>query len=41
MSAAERREVFGAASFRIAPRLQKPAFGVGGQSHLVEAVSQR
>ena len=25
----------GAASFRIVPRLQKPAFGVGAQSRLV------
>jgi hypothetical protein len=27
MTVAERREAFGAASFRIVPRLQKPAFG--------------
>ena len=32
---AERRQVFGAPSFRIAPRLQKPAFGVGAHSRLV------
>jgi hypothetical protein len=34
ITAAERREVFGAASFRIVPRLQKPAFGVGAHSRL-------
>jgi hypothetical protein len=35
MTVAERREAFGAASFRIVPRLQKPAFGVGAHSRLV------
>ena len=35
MTAAERREVFGAASFRIVPRLQRPAFRVGAHSRLV------
>ena len=37
MTVAERREAFGAASFRIVPRLQKPAFGVGAHSRLVHS----
>jgi hypothetical protein len=39
ITAAERREVFGAASFRIVPRLQKPALGVGAHSRLVHLSS--
>jgi hypothetical protein len=35
ITAAERREVFGAASFRIVPRLQRRAFGVDAHSRLV------
>ena len=37
--AAERREVFGAASFRIVPMLQKPAFDVGAHPRLVQGGS--
>jgi hypothetical protein len=36
VAAAERREVFGAAGFRMVPRLRKPAFGVGAHSRLVQ-----
>jgi hypothetical protein len=32
ITAAERNEVFGTASFRIVPELQKSAFGVGAHS---------
>jgi hypothetical protein len=39
ITAAERREAVGAASFRIVPRLQKPAFGVGAHSRLVRTSS--
>jgi len=39
--AAERREVFGAASFRIVPMLQKPAFDVGAHPRLVRRGSDR
>ena len=38
--AAERREVFGAASFRIVPMLQKPAFDVGAHPRLVLCISE-
>ena len=39
ITAAGRRKVFGAASFRIVPRLQKPAFGVGAHPRLVHSTS--
>ena len=35
ITAAGRRQVFGAETFRIVPRLQKPALGVGAHSRLV------
>ncbi len=40
ITAAEQREVFGAASLRIVQRLQKPAFGVGAHSRLVRTDSE-
>ena len=40
ITGAERRDVFGAASFRIVPRLQRSAFGVGARSHLVHIGSE-
>jgi hypothetical protein len=39
MTAAERNEVFCVASFRIVPRRQKPAFGVGALSRLVQSAT--
>ena len=36
----KRREVLGAASFRIVPRMQKPAFDVGAHSRLVRTSGQ-
>ena len=41
ITAAERREVFGAASFRIVPRLQKPAFGVGARTRVSSNATTR
>jgi hypothetical protein len=40
ITAAGRREVLGATSFRIVPRLQKPAFGVSAHSRLVHSTSR-
>jgi hypothetical protein len=41
ITVAGRRQVFGAASFRIVRGLQKPAFGVGAHSRLVLWESDR
>jgi hypothetical protein len=41
VTAAEQREVFSAASFRIVPRLQEPGFGVSAHSRLVRCGGRR